>query len=243
MTVNVRGEAARSLHPPTAGLLAQSALLFALVTGAGLGVVGALAGTVYALATWVLLSQAMIQPRVRRWGPADTVTLARATLVGGVAALVVDSFLSPAPVAVLVGLAAVALLLDALDGQIARRTGTTSPWGARFDMETDAFLVLALSVFVATSLGWWVLALGVPRYLYGAAAWVWPWLRDPLPARLSRKTVAAMQGVVLVVASAGIAPAPLAAALLLFLMALLCWSFARDIGWLWQVRNREERMA
>jgi phosphatidylglycerophosphate synthase len=243
VTVNVRGETERSLHPPTAGLLAQSGLLFILVTAAGLGIAGALAGTAYALVTWALLSQAMTQPKVRRWGPADTVTLARATLVGGVTALVVNSFVASTPVAVLVGLAAVALLLDALDGQIARRTGTTSPWGARFDMETDAFLVLVLSAFVAASLGWWVLALGVPRYLYGAAAWAWPWLRRPLPPRLSRKTVAAMQGVVLVVVSAGVAPAPVAVALLLFMVALLCWSFGRDIGWLWQLRDREETLA
>ncbi|MFD8079956.1 CDP-alcohol phosphatidyltransferase family protein [Streptomyces sp. NPDC059718] len=38
-------------------------------------------------------------------------------------------------------LATLALLVDAVDGRVARRTGTTSPLGARFDMETDAFLI------------------------------------------------------------------------------------------------------
>ena len=39
--------------------------------------------------------------------------------------------------------------LDAVDGQVARRTGTVSALGARFDMEVDAFLILVLSVYVA----------------------------------------------------------------------------------------------
>ena len=39
-----------------------------------------------------------------------------------------------------------ALALDGVDGQVARRTGTASELGARFDMEVDAFLILVLSV-------------------------------------------------------------------------------------------------
>ena len=50
-------------------------------------------------------------------------------------------------------MATVALLLDAVDGQVARRTNTVSALGARFDMETDAFLVLVLSVYVAPIVG------------------------------------------------------------------------------------------
>ena len=43
-------------------------------------------------------------------------------------------------------LSSVALALDGVDGQVARRTRTVSALGARFDMEVDAFLVLVLSV-------------------------------------------------------------------------------------------------
>lgn len=239
MTVSVRSDAARSVHPPTVGLVTQFAVLTVLAAGVGLGNAGWLAGTAYALATWALLSQALHRSGVRGWGPADTVTLARATLVGGVTALVADSFGAQAPVAVLVTLATVALLLDAVDGQVARRTGTTSRLGARFDMETDAFLVLVLSVFVAGALGSWVLVIGAFRYVFAAAAWGLPWLRRSLPVRLSRKAVAAMQGVVLVVASAGVVPAPLTIASLGLVLALLGWSFGRDIGWLWRVRHQK----
>ena len=59
--------------------------------------------------------------RSDRLGPADWVTLARATLAVGVAALTADSFDQPAPVTMLVTLAALALALDAVDGWVARR--------------------------------------------------------------------------------------------------------------------------
>jgi phosphatidylglycerophosphate synthase len=237
VTVEVRNDAALSVHPPTAGLLTQFAILAMLSAGVGLGVAGWLAGCAYAVVTWALLSQALQRPGVRGWGPANTVTLARATLVGGVTALVADSLWRPAPVPLLVTLAAVALLLDAVDGQVARRTGTISRLGARFDMETDAFLLLVLGVFVAQSLGWWVLAIGGFRYAFVVAGRGLPWLRGALPPRLSRKTVAAVQGVALVVAGAGVVPGPWATGSVGLALALLGWSFGRDIGWLWRFRH------
>ncbi|MEE3919878.1 CDP-alcohol phosphatidyltransferase family protein [Micromonospora sp. BRA006-A] len=118
-----------------------------------------------------------------RLGPADWVTLTRATLAGGVAALTVDSFREPIVVPVLVVLSAVALSLDWVDGQVARRTGTVSALGARFDMEVDSFLVLVLCGYVADQVGAWVLVIGAMRYVFVAAGWVLPWMRGSLPPR------------------------------------------------------------
>ena len=88
-----------------------------------------------------------------RLGPASWVTLARATLAVGVAALAADSLANDPPVALLVTLAAVALCLDLVDGWVARRTGMETELGARLDGEVDAFLILALSVYVAPRYG------------------------------------------------------------------------------------------
>ncbi len=142
----------------------------------------------------------------------------------------------PAPVAVLVAIAVVALVLDAVDGQVARRTGTASALGARFDMEVDAFLILVLSVYVARSLGAWVLAIGAMRYAFVAASWVCRGCVDHSRRRYWRKVVAATQGVVLVVAAAGVIPRPLMAAALVVALALLVESFGRDVRWLWRRR-------
>src|SRR5690606_41330950 len=87
----------------------------------------------------------------------------------GVAALVADRALDgtagtdgPAAVAIAL-LATVGLVLDGVDGRVARRTGTSSPRGARFDMEVDAFLILVLSVHAALFLGPWVPAIELGR--------------------------------------------------------------------------------
>jgi phosphatidylglycerophosphate synthase len=131
-------------------------------------------------------------------------------------------------------LASVALVLDAVDGQVARRTGTVTALGARFDMEVDAFLILVLSVFVATTVGWWVLAIGAMRYAFVVVGWLVPWLRAPLPTSMARKAVAAIQGVALVVASSGVLPGLYTTAVVVVALASLAWSFGRDVWWLWR---------
>jgi phosphatidylglycerophosphate synthase len=228
------------LRPETAaGAAAQSVLLVLLGTMTGLGPAGWLTGLAFTVATWALLTRALRRSWHGHFGPANGVTLARTTLVGGVTALVADSFVSSPPVAVLVALTSVALALDAVDGQVARRTGTESALGARFDMEADAFLILVLSIYVAMSLGTWVLLIGAMRYAFVAAARVLPWLNGPLPPSMARKTVAALQGIVLVVAAAGVLPGPAAYAVVFVALVLLVWSFGRDIRWLWRVRVRD----
>jgi phosphatidylglycerophosphate synthase len=221
------------------GVGGQVVLLALLWAGVGLGPVGWLAGTGCALFTCAVLVFALRHSRARWLRPADRVTLVRAVLVGGVTALVGDHFGEDAPVVVLVGLASVALLLDAVDGQVARRTGTASPMGARFDMEVDAFLILVLSVHLATSLGAWVLTIGAMRYVFVAASWMAPWLRSALAPSYARKTVAALQGIILVVAAAEVLSRSITIVLVALALTLLVWSFGRDIGWLW--RNRTDR--
>ncbi|MFD7614578.1 CDP-alcohol phosphatidyltransferase family protein [Streptomyces sp. NPDC059828] len=241
---------ARLVRPETtAGAGAQTLLLVLLGTVIGLGPAGWLAGLTFTFATWAVLTRALRRswPRRVSFGPANGVTLARTVLVGGVTALVADSFVSGSPLtgpfvshpslAVMVALTAVALVLDCVDGQVARRTGSESSLGARFDMEVDAFLILVLSVHVAMSLGPWVLLIGAMRYVFVAAARFLPWLNGPLPPSMARKTVAALQGIVLLVAGSGIVPVEVSAVMVLMALAALAWSFARDIRWLWRVRE------
>ncbi len=220
--------AGRQLVAAAAGQL----ILLALVAlGPGLGPVGVAAGLAYTLAGGLVLGAAARRAGAVTLGPAGLVTLGRAVLVGAVTALVADGLVTGTPAtAALVGLAALALSLDAVDGKVARRTGTVTPLGARFDMEADAVLLLVLSVHVAVLLGPWVLAIGLMRYAFVAAAPFAPWLRGELPARLSAKTVAAAQGVVLVVAASGLLPAVGSIALVGIALGALIWSFARDIA-------------
>jgi hypothetical protein len=209
-----------SVWEPAAGVGAQVVLLALLAAGAGLYPVALLVGAAYAVIVCGVLAGAMSRSRTPL-GPAGRVTLTRAVLVGGVTALVTMNLIGrETPV----------------DGHVARRTGTESALGARFDMEIDAFLILVLSVNVSRSLGAWVLLIGLMRYGFAAAAWVAPWLRAPLPPSFARKTVAAAQGILLVAVSSGLFPPLAALALAGLALGSLSWSFGRDILWLW--RNR-----
>ncbi|HEX4689430.1 MAG TPA: hypothetical protein VH276_02000 [Solirubrobacteraceae bacterium] len=223
---------------PVAGLGAQVLVLVVLAATVGLGDAGWAVGIACATTMAAALARGLARRPGVRLGPASWVTLARATLAVGVAALAADSLTRDTPVALLLTLAAAALVLDAVDGPVARRTGETA-LGARFDGEVDAFLILALSVYVAPAYGAWVLAIGVARYVFLAGEWLLPWMRAPLPPRRWRRLVAAMQGVVLTVAATGILPRTLAQALLLAALVLLLASMGECVGWLW--RHRVER--
>ncbi len=168
-----------------------------------------------------------------RWGAANAITGLRAVLTLVLAVLVVRDD----PPAVVVSIAAVALLTDAVDGRVARRTGTVSRFGARFDLETDAALLLVLSAYVARDLGLWVLSIGLARYLFLAAQLPLPWLRGAAPPRPWCKVVAAFQGVALVVTASGLLPVTLSAALLLVALALLAESFGHEAWDLWHQRR------
>jgi phosphatidylglycerophosphate synthase len=222
---------------PATGLIAPVLLLAVLAGTPGLGAAGWIVGVACAVTMAVAMARGLGRGHGDRLGPASWVTLARATLAVGVAALAADSFTHDAPVALLVTLAAVALALDAADGLVARRTGTATALGARFDGEVDAFLILALSVYVAPAYGTWVLAIGAARYLFLAAEWLLPWMRAPLPPLRWRMLVAATQGVVLTVAAAGVLPRALMQTLLVAALTLLAASVGQCAGWLWRRRH------
>ncbi len=226
--------AVRAVHAgPLAGLIAQVLLLAVLAATVGLNARGWIVGLACGVIIDAVLAHGLSRHSSEGLGPGDWVTLTRASLAVGVAALVADSFAHAAPVTLLVSISALALALDFVDGLVARQTSATATFGAQFDGEVDAFLILVLSVYVSRSVGAWVLAIGAARYAFLAAGWALPWLRAPLPPRYWRKFVAATQGIVLTVAAANILPEPLIQAALFVALALLAESFGRDVWWLW----------
>lgn len=148
----------------------------------------------YGLSAWAvlgaigpLLVSLLMSERTRRaapsgsWSPAHRVTLLRAVLVGGVAA---SAWSQPDTVnrQLIIAAAAVAFALDGVDGWLARRTNTASPYGARLDMELDAAFVLVLGalVWVWGLADGWVMLCGAARYLWWLAEQAIPWFQRPL---------------------------------------------------------------
>lgn len=221
-------------------MAALAVLLAVLGLTPGIGAVGAATGVACGALLGGAVARSAGNRRVEAFGPADVVTLIRGVLGCGVAALVAESFVREAATGILVSLAAIALVLDAVDGRVARSTRTTSAFGARLDGEADAFLMLVLSVYVARAAGGWVLAVGAVRYVFAVAGWVLPWLRAQLPPRYWRKVVTATAGIALTLAVADIAAQTVTFAALVVSLVLLAESFGSDVWWLWRHRAAGE---
>ena len=170
----------------------------------------------------------------RGLGAANRVTLGRAVLAVPVAALVAQPAIHhDGGHWWIIGLSTAVMVTDGFDGWTARRTGTATPFGARFDMELDAALVLALSLLVALSgrVGAWIVAAGALRYVFVAAGWLYPPLAAPLPPRRRRQTICVVQGAALLIALGPIIPLPAASAAAFLGLAGLVYSFGVDIRW------------
>jgi phosphatidylglycerophosphate synthase len=172
-----------------------------------------------------------------RFGAANHVTTARAALVALIAGLI-DEPAVPAVAAAATGMAAIVVMLDGLDGWLARRSDIASEFGARFDMEVDALLILALAILAWRhgKAGSWVLLAGLLRYAFVAAGWVVPWLARPLLPSRRRQTVCVVQIAGLGLAVAPIVPASLSAVAAGAGLLALVGSFLVDIVWLWRAR-------
>ncbi|HSQ72114.1 MAG TPA: CDP-alcohol phosphatidyltransferase family protein [Rubrivivax sp.] len=180
------------------------------------------------------------------FGAANRVTLVRMALAALLFALLGESLPRPPLAAMpqawwIVAVATLAALLDAVDGSLARRNGLASAFGARFDMETDAALTLVLCALVlqAGQAGPWVLAAGLMRYAFVAAARAWPWLAAPLAPSRRRQTVCVVQITTLFVCLAPVVPSAQASVLAAASVALLAASFAIDVHTLARARRPE----
>lgn len=242
--INERSRAAHA--PPAAGppagstvaialgvavtVLAALALSHELALGAGVvwraGAV-ALAGGVLLL---VLVARDLHSPS---FGMANTVTLLRGVLTLLLASLVGARGGEPLGWVVVVA-AIVAVALDGVDGRLARSRNEASAFGARFDMETDALLILVLAALVwqLDKAGVWILAAGLLRYAFVLASYPLPWMDRPLPPSRRRQAVCVLQIVSLIGALVpGVLP-PWSTAAALAGLVLLVWSFAVDVVWL-----------
>ncbi|RIY02016.1 CDP-alcohol phosphatidyltransferase family protein [Aureimonas flava] len=177
-----------------------------------------------------------------RFGPANVVTAVRGGMAAALGACAWDyGRLAEYDAGfewMLAGAALLALALDGLDGWLARRTGLASRFGARFDMEVDAFLILILCAlaFADGKAGAHVFLIGLMRYAFVVWGALDPRLARPLAPSLRRKTVCVLQIALLCFALLPPVDPPLSEGVVLAALVLLAWSFAVDIRALRSVR-------
>lgn len=170
-----------------------------------------------------------------QFGPANCVTTVRLMLVALAAGLIGEPAV-PRVAAAAVSLIVTIAVLDGFDGWLARRSRMTSDFGARFDMETDALLILVVSVLVWRhgKAGAWVLLGGLMRYAFVAAGWPWPWMAGRLTPTWRAKVITVAHITGLVVALSPVVSTPVSGIAAATTLAALTWSFAIDVGRLWR---------
>jgi phosphatidylglycerophosphate synthase len=165
--------------------------------------------------------------------PADLVTTFRGVLVAVLGVLVGTALLSGEPTRSweVVWVAVPAWALDALDGYVARRTGTASDRGALLDSAVDGTLVLVLSVALAGTAPWALVGgLLWPAFL---AVQVWrPAWRRTLPHSIARKVAGGTLTGTLAIGAAPFWPGSAVQAAVALAVLGVTWSFAVDVRWL-----------
>ncbi|HIA49822.1 MAG TPA: CDP-alcohol phosphatidyltransferase family protein [Acidobacteria bacterium] len=191
-------------------------------------------GALYVVLSVLVVASLPVLLGAPHLGAANRVTLGRAALVLPLAALTIQlQVTSVHGYWWIIAVATVAMILDGVDGCVARRHGPTV-FGARFDMELDAFLLLVLTLMVWQSgkVGPWVVLIGVLRYLFVVASWLQSSLAAELPPSWRRQTICVVQGVALLVCLGPIIPATMASMIAFAALVTLVTSFAVDVHWL-----------
>ena len=169
----------------------------------------------------------------RVFGVANVVTAIRLALVV-VSAWWLD-YGSPGQFA---GLAAAVVALDLVDGMLARRFGLASPFGAHFDMETDAAFSLIMTevLWLRHYCGSWILAIGVLRPLY--VLWKVRWARQVPPMPRSMFGRLAFGVFACAITGAFVLPDYASLTVLCVGAMLVFTSFARSFWWTWHCSRK-----
>lgn len=197
------------------------------------GIYAVKAGAIFSIVMIVALGFLPRHHPFARFGPANQITTMRAMLVALVAALIGEPRF-PNVATSAAAATVVVSALDGVDGWLARRHQIASSFGARFDMEIDALLILVLAILVTEfeKAGPWVILSGLLRYIFVGAGKYWPRLRAPLFASRRRQAVCVVQILALNLAIVPAIQPPLSAAMAAVALAALAWSFLVDTRWL-----------
>ncbi len=167
------------------------------------------------------------------FGRANCITLVRAVLTCLLAGGIGLMAHSDALVWILVAIAALALVLDGVDGWLARKLRECTDFGARFDLEIDALFLLIVSILVyeLDKAGAWIVIPGILRYAHLALAYFWPALALPLPPSRRRKVIYVVFASLMIACLSPVVPPEVSSWLALVGVSVLVLSFAVDITW------------
>jgi len=174
-----------------------------------------------------------------KFGFANHITIIRASLVVLTASLIGESETAyVAWVATIIAMSIV--ILDGFDGWLARRSQMVSKFGARFDMETDAVLIMVMSILVWQhgKAGMWILLGGFMRYAFVFAGLLLRWMAAELTSTRRAKTMSICHMIGLTFALLPFVLKPVSVIVVSVSLLALALSFVIDVYRLWH-KERE----
>ncbi len=234
---NLRWEAYRVLGLGFFGL-AVALPLFAGLIGADLAHIAISLFVYGAISGAIIFGLRLHLPHIR-FGPANRLSLLRGLIIAVLAGFAWNTPATQNVEWIVCILAICALVLDGLDGAVARRSGITSGLGARLDCELDGLLTLILSfgVYLSGRVDAFILLAGAMHYAFFAARLLKLVPVVELPSSFRRQTAGVVSSFLLVLCCAPSMGASVDTALALTAVLLLTSSFAIDLAAL--IRTKE----
>ena len=132
-------------------------------------------------------------------------------------------------------LALVSLILDGLDGSIARKYGNSSKFGELFDQESDNFLmfVLSISLYINKDIGIYVFLIPAYRYIFNVLMIKYTWLKNTLPDSLFRKSACVLTTLLMIISHDTYFNVYISNFIIVFALFIITFSFSKDIIWLY----------
>ena len=139
-------------------------------------------------------------------------------------------------------LAIIALLLDGLDGFIARKYDQVSKFGELIDQEADNFLmfVMSISLYLNREIGLYVFLIPAYRYIFIISMAKYPWLKYTLPNSRLRKVGCVGTILIMIISQDPYITNDVTVFLVILSLIIITFSFSRDIIWLY--RNKYEKI-
>jgi phosphatidylglycerophosphate synthase len=190
---------------------------------------------------WVALARLREHHPYASFGAANQLTTVRAAL-GVLLASLCGETVSATLTAAAAALGLFVLMLDGVDGWLARRTKMASRFGGRFDVEVDALLIqtLAILVWQLGKAGPWVMLSGLLRYAFVAAGWLLPWMGQPLTPTSRARIICVVQTAALGVVLVPVVKPPVSSLIAALGLTALGYSFLVDTMRLWRQSSEKK---
>ncbi len=136
-------------------------------------------------------------------------------------------------------LAFIALILDGVDGFIARKYKESDSFGISFDQEADnlMLLILSLSVYLNKNIGIIIFLIPMYRYIFISSMYRFLWLKRELPKSFIRKFVCIFTSILLIMSHISYLDEYIMINIVFFALFIITFSFAKDIIWLYRKKN------